>query len=285
MTLAEKMDFKIYFPLLDVDKSQVTAPETPTYNCISWTTGNTQSWDWPPRMYEGTPVECFQQYYKDRGFTEITPEQAATIGKDKELVAYWEDPNGPTHGSVSGPSHFDRWESKCGQAARITHDRDELESQVYGKIKSYWLKTAESNIVEFPLNQRVKEQINQKLDLRLALVSPKTREAFETAYQDWQQERRQPKIAMSSDPAAYLPGDGYEKLKDLGPEAMPLWMQKMSKGDFFCHYAVEELSRDKQGGFEIKGLTSKPSLAPRELRCSEQDKANQVMQSWLNSSW
>ena len=61
MTDREKADFQSWFPALDVETSRVTHEATPQYNCISWTTGNTQSWDWPPSMYGGDPREAFSQ--------------------------------------------------------------------------------------------------------------------------------------------------------------------------------------------------------------------------------
>ncbi|MBS2034357.1 hypothetical protein JST97_05185 [bacterium] len=285
MTEDEKADFKSWFPNLDVEAARVTHEATPQYNCISWTTGNTQSWDWPPSMYGGTPQEAFQQYYTERGFSPISAEEAANIGKDKEVVAYWEDPNGPTHGSVSGSTHGERWESKCGQAAQIQHGRDELESEVYGKIAGYWLKTSEGKRIvrEIPLEAR--QRLDAKLALRVVSVEPEVAQAFSSAYSQWQSERSSSKVAVSSNPADYLKGEGYQKLLALGKAALPLWIDKMRSGDFFCQYGVQELTKAGEDAFQIKGPNPQPELKPQEVRCSEQDKANQVMVQWLDSQW
>lgn len=285
MTEEEKVDFKTWFPLLDVEAARVTHEATPQYNCISWTTGNTQSWDWPPSMYDGDPVDCFRQYYTERGFSPLSPEEAAQIGKDRELVAYWEDPNGPTHGSVSGPTHGDRWESKCGQAAQITHGRDELESEVYGKIMGYWLKTGESQVKVREIPSELQQRLDTKLALRVLAVDPQVAHQFDQAYTQWQDERKSPRISMSSDPKTYLQGEGYRKMLALGQEALPLWVQKMRSGDFFCQYAVQELTRKPEGSFEFKGQDPQPELRPKEKRVSEQDKANQILVQWLDSQW
>lgn len=286
MTEEEKRDFKTWFPLLDVEVSRVTAEATPQYNCISWTTGNTQSWDWPPYMYpEFSPREAFAHYYQERGFRPIGADEAAQIGKDRELVAYWEDPSGPTHGSVAGPEHGERWESKCGQAARITHGRDELESEVYGKIAGYWLRTQEVEAPVPELPQDVRQRIAQKLEARLqALPAPLVAD-FGQAYAQWQSERSSPRVAMSSDPKAYLQGAGYQKLLALGPQALPLWVEKMHGGDFFCQYAVQQLTRPEEGAFQMKGPQPQPELKAREVRCGEQDKARQMLVQWLESQW
>ncbi|MBT9587168.1 hypothetical protein IV102_27745 [bacterium] len=285
MTDEEKTDFKSWFPALDVDAARVTHEATPQYNCISWTTGNTQSWDWPPSMYDGNPVECFTQYYTERGFSPVSAEEAAAIGKDKELVAYWEDPNGPTHGSVSGNTHGQRWESKCGQAAQIQHGRDELESEVYGKIAGYWVKTGESQVPVREIPGDVQKRLDSKLALKVVMVDPKVAHSFDEAYSQWQTERKSPKMAMSSNPKDYLSGQGYQKMVALGQDALPLWIQKMRSGDFFCQYAVQELTKGQDGGFEFKGVNPQPELRAQEKRVSEQDKANQIMVQWLDSQW
>ena len=285
MTDDEKSDFKSWFPKLDVEAARVTHEATPTYNCISWTTGNTRSWDWPPSMYDGTPVDCFSQYYTERGFTPISPEAAAQIGKDQELVAYWEDPDGPTHGSVSGATHGQRWESKCGQAAQIQHGRDELESDVYGKIKGYWIKTGESKVTVREIPAEVQQRLDSKLALKVVMVDPKVARSFDEAYSQWQTERNSPQVSMSSNPKNYLKGEGYQKMLALGQQALPLWVQKMRSGDFFCQYAVQELTKAPEGAFEFKGSNPQPELRAQEKRVSEQDKANQIMVQWLDSQW
>lgn len=285
MTEDEKADFKSWFPNLDVEAARVTHEATPQYNCISWTTGNTESWDWPPSMYNGSPQEAFQQYYTDRGFTPISAEDAGAIGKDKELVAYWEDPNGPTHGSVSGATHGERWESKCGQAAQIQHGRDELESEVYGKIAGYWIKTGEGQQIKREIPLEAQQRLDAKLALRVVSVDPKVAHAFSEAYSEWQAERSSPKLAMSSNPADYLKGEGYEKMLSLGKDALPLWMEKMRSGDFFCQYGVQQLTKPDEDAFQMKGPNPQPELKPQEVRCSEQDKAKQVMVQWLDSQW
>lgn len=286
MTDDEKSDFKSWFPNLDVDAARVTHEATPQYNCISWTTGNTESWDWPPSMYpDQSPQGAFVEYYTERGFSPISAEAAGQIGKDQELVAYWEDPNGPTHGSVQGPSHGERWESKCGQAAQIQHGRDELESEVYGKIAGYWLKTSEGATPVREIPADVQQRLDAKLGLKILSLEPKLVENFAQAYAQWQKDRSSPRIAMSSNPKDYLQGPGYQKMLALGPDALPLWVEKMRGGDFFCQYAVTDMTRAAQDEFQLKGPNPQPELRPQEVRCSEQDKSNQIMVQWLESQW
>ncbi len=284
MTAAEKADFHQWFPVLDVEKSQVTAEATPRYNCISWTTGNTKSWDWPPSMFpKESPVGAFEHYYTSRGFSKVSAEDAAKLGKETELVAYWEDPNGPTHGSVSGPSHGERWESKCGQAARITHEQNELESDVYGAIKGFWIKTGPATVESAPVDAEALKRVQSKLESRLGSADPAEREQFNSLYADWQQSRNSPKVQMSSNPADYCSGAAYSKLAKLGPEALPFIVDKMLQGDHFCQYLAASVTQPKED-FRLLGAET-PTLAAKNVACSEQDKAQQVMEQWLNSSY
>lgn len=284
MTADEKADFKSWFPALNVDKAMVSAEATPVYNCIAWTTGNTKSWDWPPSMFPmDDPRDAFKKYYTERGFSPISEADAAKVGKDKELVGYWEDPNGPTHGSVHGPSHGDTWESKCGQAARIRHDRDELVSDVYGSIKGYWLKTGPSTVVPQTLNTSLIAMIKEKLGLRLETVNPEVKAKFNEAYDQWQNYQRSPQVSMSSDPAAYCKGEGFDKIVKLGPEALPLLIEKSMDGDHFSQYAIEKVTH-REGTFKSSGPAA-GELKPERVNCSEQEKADQVMVQWLNSNY
>lgn len=284
MTEDEKADFKSWFPALDVDAAIVTADATPQYNCISWTTGNTESWDWPPYMHPDlSPREAFAKYYTDRGFTPLPGKIDDLKELKSDVVAYWEDANDdPTHGSVAGPTHGERWESKCGQAARIQHGREELYGDVYGHIANFYVKTETKSKPLQKLTAETLQRLQTKLSTRLADVSPATKERFNQLYSEWKDYRRQPQVAVSSDPSKYTAGEAYEKLVDLGPKALPLFVEKMSQGDFFCRAAVEELSK-KKDGFHLHGFSSE--LKPKFVNCSEQEKGNQVLSQWLEGNW
>ncbi len=284
MTEDEKNDFKSWFPALDVDAAVVSADATPQYNCISWTTGNTESWDWPPYMHpELSGRDAFVKYYHDRGF-EPFPGKAEDLKELKaDAVAYWEDSSDePTHGSVAGPTHGPRWESKCGQAARIQHGREELVSDVYGHIANFFVKTESKPRPTQKLSPETFQRLQTKLSTRMADVNPQVKANFNKLYAEWKDYRRQPDVAVSSDPSKYTAGEAYEKLKGLGNQALPLFVEKMTQGDFFCRSAVEELSK-KKDGFHIHGMANE--LKPKNVNCSEQEKGNQVLAQWLEGNW
>lgn len=285
LTFQEKVEFKASFPKLNVNKATVTADATPKYNCISWTTGNTESWDWPPSMYPDlAPREAFDKYYSTRGFTKITTEQAAATPKTQEMAAYWEDPKGPTHGSISGPSHGNRWESKCGQAARITHEQNELVSNVYGEIKGFWLKTSDSTVPPTPAaDPALSAGIQSKLETQISRVDEKVSNQFQGLYAQWLEHRAEPEVAISSNPRDYCGGEAFQALANLGPESLPLVIDKMARGDHFSQYLAQAISQ-KQDDFKLAG-TDTPTLRAKQVDCGEQAKSRQVLEQWLKSDW
>lgn len=284
----ERAKYQGWFPKLEVDKSLITAEQTRRYNCISWTTGNTRSWDWPPDMYpELSAREAFTAYYRERGFSPITAEEAqAQVGSGSQVVAYWEDPAEPTHGSVAGPGHLDRWESKCGSAARLTHGRDELESDLYGTIRGYFVKAADAPPPAEPPPPPPSEwtrRLENKLEQRLQTVPLATRERFHESYHRWLEFRESDAISSQSNPHKHCQGQAFQQLCQLGPDALPLVMSKIQEGDFFCHALAQALTR-RDDGFQLADA-SPPPLKPHNPRTNEQDKARQILGQWLDSDW
>jgi hypothetical protein len=75
------------------------------YNCISWTVGVTGRWLWP-----GSAIANFDTFYRGFGFVRAA---------DGPIAAWGHSSASMTHGSISGPGHGPRWESKCGPDLRI----------------------------------------------------------------------------------------------------------------------------------------------------------------------
>ena len=118
MTPTEKTRFQGYFPNLNVNGAVVTDNATTVYNCISWTVGITNRWLWP-----GSSIGNFDTFYRGFGFTR---------SGNGPIAAWGQSVSGMTHGSVSGPGHGPRWESKCGGDLRIQHGLNELAGSTYG---------------------------------------------------------------------------------------------------------------------------------------------------------
>src|SRR5580658_10362523 len=124
MTAAEKKRFRGYFPSLDVDAAVVTGESTNAYNCISWTIGVTNRWLWP-----GPTIQQFDTFYRQLGFVKVG---------NGPIAAWGQSTSNMTHGSISGPGHGPRWESKCGHDLRIQHGLGELAGSIYGRVLAYY---------------------------------------------------------------------------------------------------------------------------------------------------
>ena len=131
LTDRERSELSFYFPALNVEDSLVTGEATKQYNCISWSVGNTKTWDWPPLMYpELSAIDSFSAYYRDRGYIEYEPKQNQML--EIGTVAYWQKDVTPKHASVlKSQDSYLPWESKLGELVRIAHTKDELESDSY----------------------------------------------------------------------------------------------------------------------------------------------------------
>lgn len=134
------------FPNLEEDDAIKSAAASTTYNCISWSGGITQYWEWPPsplsNFYDADPLKAFDKFYASRGLTR----NGAT--KDNAVVALWAIVNNGnrsyTHASVKNGAdinlHGYDWESKPGSLTRTFHPKDALTGDGYGEIVEYYRK-------------------------------------------------------------------------------------------------------------------------------------------------
>src|SRR5713101_2181766 len=127
MTPAEKQRFRGYFPSLNVDAAVVTGETSQVYNCISWTVDVTDRWLWP-----GSAVANFDTFYRGFGFVRSS---------DGPIAAWGHSTSNMTHGSISGPGHGPRWESKCGSDLRIQHGLNELVGSTYGRVLAFYARS------------------------------------------------------------------------------------------------------------------------------------------------
>ena len=98
MTPAEQTRFRGYFSGLNVNAAVVTGEATGVYNCISWTVGVVNRWIWP-----GNTLAQFDAFYQGFGLARCA---------NGPIAAWGFSPSGMTHGSITGPGHGPRWESK-----------------------------------------------------------------------------------------------------------------------------------------------------------------------------
>jgi len=141
-TAVEKSAANSLYPNLVDGDWCVTAPATPTYNCIAWTIGDTSKWIWNEvdTVYgdnDGTiSVSDFDAFYQAHGFTPVE-NQTPTDRK----IALFTKGGAPQHGAVIS-SHVcgvTLFESKRGKNIRIAHVLEQLEGGLYGNIEKYYV--------------------------------------------------------------------------------------------------------------------------------------------------
>lgn len=239
MTNAEKARFRSYFPRLNVNRAVVTGNPTRLYNCISWTLGVTDRWIWP-----GQHISDFDNMYQKAGFQRAGNGMIAAWGNSKSRM---------THGSVSGPGHGLRWESKCGSDLRIQHALNELISPSYGRVVAFYARSRafvlERNAAE--LLSEIGEttmEYSSDLDARhieefVAAVPKELVDRFDTLFAEWMEAvDGNQTVAFSSDPTVVRMLPEFDKLTQLGSEILPLIVKKLlDPGNFFAIQVYEAL--------------------------------------------
>lgn len=266
----EKKLFKEIFPDLDVDKTVVTAPATMDYNCIAWTVGETKQWFWPPKMYywRHPDQSAFDLFYEKNGF----------VRAEKGEIAVWGTNGGYnlTHGCVSGPGHGPSWESKCGDLAQIQHELSELEGNIYGKPVSFYTRAGDAPAMpKFELME-INAEMKSRAKEKAQKVKPEVKENFDNLYNEWQNFRKDPALHLSANPEDYCKTKSFDEITKMGSSVIPLLMEKMSEGDFFCLQAVEKIAK------EGRGAERALKLSQDELVNSEQNKSYYMLNRYIS---
>ncbi len=266
----EKKLFKEIFPDLDVDKTVVTAPATMDYNCISWTVGETKQWFWPPKMYywRHPDQSAFDLFYEKNGFVRAEKGEIAVWGKlDGYLL---------THGCVSGPGHGPSWESKCGDLAQIQHELSELEGNIYGKPVSFYTRAGDAPAMQKFELMEITTEMKSRAKEKASQVKPEVKENFDNLYNEWQNFRKDPALQLSANPEDYCKTKSFDEITKMGSSVIPLLMEKMSDGDFFCLQAVEKIAK------EGRGPERALKLSQDELVNSEQNKSYYMLNRYIS---
>jgi hypothetical protein len=265
----EKAQAKRIWPRLNVSNVVVTGEATQQYNCLAWTLGITNRWVWPWGSRNATKAE-FDALYRGFGF--------ASSGTGP-LAAFGLNLNSMTHGSISGPGHGPRWESKCGAWLRIQHGLGELEGgSLYGNVCGFYNKrgvvvaaTAVSKMA--PMNKLSKIEV-EALKRKFDAVPRELRSAFNKAYAEWRESWDHPLIVVSSDPTTRTHSTAFIELVALGPQILPLLIEKLTKPDeFFALQAVDRLLRPE-------AIVTVDVEDPAALE-GEQARALETIRRWL----
>lgn len=229
MTAAEKQRFRSHFPSLNVDQAVVTGEISTVYNCISWTVGVMDRWLWP-----GGSIPAFDVFYRGFGFVRAG---------DGPIAAWGHSTSKMTHGSISGPGHGPRWESKCGTDLRIQHGLDELVGSSYGRVVAFYrrsrlLDNVFASILEKSMKERTAKSYLAPSDKRalreqMSRIPPEVRTAFEVAFNAWKETWFSGGLAIDSDPHARAVGKEIDALIALGPAILPLIVDKLADPENF----------------------------------------------------
>jgi hypothetical protein len=282
LTPQEKAQARQVWPRMNVDAVVVTDEATNRYNCLSWTLGITTSWVWPWGSRNATKAE-FDALYRSYGFS---PAGAGTI------AAFGLNLNSMTHGSITGPGHGPRWESKCGAWLRIQHSLGEMEGgSLYGNVLGFYrrvalltadLQQANERLQTLLKAQTMKELINLTDDqlhyvrTRATQADEQLKARFDQAYSSWRATWNHPLIAVSSAPSARAQTTEFLELIALGPEILPLLMEKLTDPDeFFALVAVDRLVRP-----ELQVIRE---LDDEAVLLGEQGRAIETVQRWVAS--
>lgn len=273
MTPAEKQRFRGYFPSLDVDRAVVTGKISSVYNCVSWTVGLTDRWLWP-----GGAIANFDTLYRGFGYVRAN---------DGPLAAWGLSTSNMTHGSISGPGHGPRWESKCGGDLRIQHGLNELAGSGYGRVLAFYRK---SRLIKstFPTwlkgsmkNKTAKSYLtaeqNRELRAQCARVPADVRTTFESAFSAWKGTWFSGGLAISSDPTARTIGKAFDRLVALGGAALPLVVQTLANPDNFLALQLYDALQANERLIVQFGPDDERILE------GEQGRARRVVQAWFQN--
>jgi hypothetical protein len=263
---------KQIWPNMNVGAGVVTGNATARYNCLAWTLGVTTSWLWPWGSKVPTKGD-FDTFYQGFGFV---PSGAGPI------AAFGLNPNGMTHGAVCGPGHGPRWESKCGAWLRLQHGLAEMEGgALYGDVLGFYSRIGGSELDDkverlTTMTAKLSRSDLRFLKDRVKNVEPELKRRFAHAYTAWKESWDHPLIAVSSDPATRTQTPAFLELIALGPQIIPLLMEKLTNpNEFFTLQAVDRLSRPE---FVISDHPDDPALL-----LGEQARAIETVRHWIRT--
>jgi hypothetical protein len=241
------------------------------YNCISWTVGVTNRWLWP-----GSTIATFDTFYRGFGFVRAG---------DGPIAAWGLSTTNMTHGSVSGPGHGPRWESKCGSDLRIQHGLGELVSSSYGRVVAFYrrgraLLAANSSLAEEIMKEKVVKSYMTTAQ-RKALVDEREqiradlRTTYESAFDAWKATWFSGGLAISSNPHTRSVGKEYDALIAMGPAIIPLVVESLADPEnFFALQLYDAIQPNDQ-------LLVQYEPEDERILEGEQGRAQRVVQAWF----
>jgi hypothetical protein len=192
-----------------------------------------------------------------------------------------------THGSISGPGHGPRWESKCGSDLRIEHGLNELVGASYGRVVAFYvhglaLESPAARLLEGVLRDITAsgpmsaEQL-EALRSALADVNPELRRVFSEAFTEWKRTWFVGGLAISSDPHSRAVGREFDALVALGPSIIPLVVEALSDPEnFIALQLYDAIQPDPR-------LIIQFEAEDQRILEGEQGRARRVVEHWLTT--
>lgn len=256
-----------YFPnLLQYDAIQ-SAPRDLTYNCISWSGGITEYWEWPLSQMSqyhvaGNDRASFDLFYTSPRYNgcSLYTRNGATYYNSK--VDLWGIVDGTnveyTHASIKHGAdnhpHGYAWESKPGSLARTFHPRESLEGSSYGEIVEYYRYAGTAqNVQPMILTESIAEGLSVLenveftdaewliINAEIECLSVTQKNTFNTKYQAWKETWDNSQYSSLDT----YKNDAYNELLtycNTFYESQFLVFEKLGNGEFFNLLLVEDLT-------------------------------------------
>lgn len=134
------------FENLKEDDEMISAPGNTVYNCISWSGGITDDWEWPFNVGSdycySESIAALDSFYCGLRYDGCTQYITEDVTPENAVIDIWaiqmHDITDITHASIRRNSdknmHGYDWESKLGTGHRIFHPRNSLRGEMYGNI-------------------------------------------------------------------------------------------------------------------------------------------------------
>src|SRR5712664_146165 len=203
---------------------------------------------------------------------------------DGPIAAWGHSTSNMTHGSISGPGHGPRWESKCGSDLRIQHGLDELVGSSYGRVVAFYrrsrlLDAVFSRLLEGTMKEKssrshLSAAQRKTLRDRRSAIPAELRQAFDTAFSAWKKTWFSGGLAISSDPHTRTVGKEFDDLIALGPAILPLVIEDLADPENFLALQLYDAIQPNE-----KLLVQFGPDDERVLE-GEQGRARRVVQAW-----
>lgn len=255
-----------YFPNLKDDDAIQSAPYSSLYNCISWSGGIVDYWEWPCQSYSdyyvsGNDLSCFDKFYSTERYTDAVKYIRTFATYSTSVVDLWALEGEYTHASVTDPGndhpHGYDWESKPGTLMRTFHPRNALSGSSYGVVTNYYkpisyaaitMTLSESiarglSVIE---NVEYTESENNKITELLNILTTSENDILNEKYVSWKVTWTNSGLEIYSNPRMYAKSEEYEDFIEyceyLGMKSWAFIFDKFDEADFFVINALEDLT-------------------------------------------